>query len=213
MKKYRKFYYVRGKVYEESNTRKSLVFANHYAEEQGFDKSEIYELRNDNELKFLKALLSRDDVYEIKSHEQVCLVGEFNNSNGDVIPKYMLDVSFTYVDKVTNKGHVVVVVDSVYKLNRELKLSKTLYDLDRKDSGCYLEVYFYENDKLVEWKIGDNDHFINERKEQHKKFLAQRRVLRDREKFDRLLKMREKGTITDAQRKELYRLEKVFGGK
>lgn len=213
MKQYRKFYYIKDKVYEESNSRKSYAYAKHYAEEQGFDKNEIYELHNDNELKFLKALLSRDDVYEIKSHEQVCLVGEFTNSNGDVIPNYMLDVSFTYVDKLTNKGHVVIVVDSVYKLTRELRLCKTLYDLDRKDDGCCLEVYFYEDDELKEWKIGDYDHFINEKKEQHKKFLAQRRVLRDREKFDRLLKMRERGTITDAQRKELYRLEKVFGGK
>lgn len=211
-KRYQKFYYIKGEVYKESNARKSYAFAKHYAEENGYSLDDIYELHNDSELEFLKRLLLLiRDVAGVKTHEQIELIKSFYNNIGYSIPSCKLDVSFTFYTET--RHHYVIVVDSVYELTRELILTKTLFDYLGKDKGCYLEVYYLDKEEFNEWQIGDNTHFINAREENHKKLLAQRRAIRDREKYERLLHAREKGTISDGQRRELYRLEKVFGGK
>jgi len=214
MKKFRKFYFVRGMVFEECNPRKSYIYAKHYADLKGYSEKEIYELRNDSELNFLKELLKRgEEIEHLSTHKQVKLIKQFTNSAGIDIQDYVFDISFFFFDRGTCEIRSVLVVDSVYELNRELKLNKTLFDYLGKESGQRLEVYYYQNGVLKEWQIGDNDYFIQERKEQHKKFLAQRRAIRDSQKYDRLLKLRREGKITERQSKELYRLEKVFGGK
>ena len=211
-KNYQKIYYINGKTFKEAQNKKAYNFAKKYAEENGLDKNKIYELSNNSELAYLQELLRREDIYEIKSHEEVCLVGEFRNSNDDVIPNYMFQISFSYREKATNKAHIVYIADSVYSLTKNLVLSKTLYDYSRKEQGYYLEIYYLEDDKWVEWKIQDIAPFVKEKKEQHKKLLAQKRAIRDRQKYDRLLRLRSEGKITERQSKELYRLEKVFGG-
>lgn len=207
-KRYTKFYYVKDKAFKEDNAKKSYAFAKKYATDNCYPLDKIYEVHSDSEVKFLEHLLSRDDVYEIKSHDKICLIGEFKNSNGDVIPNFMFDVSFTYVDKISNQAHVVVIVDSAYELTRDLILSKTLYDYNRRESNCYLEIYFYKGDELIKWNIGNNDYFKEKRKSDHQKLLAQRKVIRDQQRYDRLLELRRKGVITDSQKQELYRLDR-----
>lgn len=209
----KKIYYVKGKVFNEENTQKSLAFARHYAKENGIDFKDIYELSNETEVKYLEMLLSRKDVYEIKSHEKVALIGFFKNSNNDNYPATEFETSFTYKDKLTNKVHIIFVADSVYDLNKSFILAKSIYDFTRKDSGVYLETYYLQDNEWKEWKIGNIELSIQEKKERHKKYLAQKKVIRDRQKYDRLIRLRSNGTITENQSKELYRLEKVFGGK
>lgn len=212
-KNYQKFYYINGRTFKESTNKKAYNFAKRYAEDNKLNVDDIYELSNHSELAYLEELLRRDDIYEIKSHEEICLIGEFKNSNGDVIPNYMFQSSFSYREKETNKAHIIYIADSVYSLNKNLILSKTLYDCTRADVGYYLEVYYLDDEKWVEWKIQDIAPYVKERQEQHKRTLNQRKAIRDRQKFDRLLKLRSEGKITERQTKELYRLEKIFGGK
>lgn len=210
----KKFYWVKGQIFENSENRangKGKAIA--YCRENGIDESEIFELSNNSELAYFEELLKRDDIYEIKSHEKVALIGFFTNDNGDNFPPYQFETSFTYKERGTNKTHIVYILNSVYRLTKEFLLSKTLYDYSRKGSGFYLEVYYLDDEGLwKEWKVGDNEIFAQFRKEQRKRYATQKKAIRDRQKYDRLLRLRSIGTITERQSKELYRLEKVFGG-
>lgn len=217
-KEYKKFYYIRGNIFENSGSRMNgKGKALRYCKDNGIDESEIYELSNQSEYEFFKTLLEkeqRNEIHSLKSHEKVALIGFFTNDNGEQYAPYEFETSFIYRDSGTNQVNVIYVAENVYDLTRELILCKTLYDYTRKGSGLYLKVYYQDKDnEFKEWHIGDKETFIQEAKERHKKMLVQKRAIRDRQKFDRLLRLRDEGKITDTQRQELYRLEKVFGGK
>ena len=215
MKYTNNYQFVRGQAFFNDYPKwNAIVKARAYCKANGIDGSEIYTLSNESEQKFLEELLKRDDIYEIKSHEKVCLMAQFVNSNDDVIPSFMFQTSFTYRDKVSNKPHVVYVANNVYSLTKELVLSKTLYDREHFASGCYLEVYLYDikTNTFNEWKIGSRETFKEVQKYEHQTIVAQKKAIRDRQKYDRLLQLRDEGKITERQSQMLYRLEKVFGG-
>ena len=214
MSKISDFYYVRGQEFHNENYKPlGKPKAIHYCRVNGISEDEIYELSNNVEREFLEALLKRDDIYEIKSHEEVCLVGQFVNSSGETIPNYMFQTSFTYREEETNKVHFIFVANNQYKITKELALAKTLFDKELAYCDCCLEVYYQdENKNFKEWHIGDNAVFIQARKEERKQRLAQKKEIRDRQRFDRLLKLRSEGKITETQTQELYKLEKVYGG-
>ena len=212
------FYVVDDQVFKsDENKNNAKGKAIKYCRANGIAQTSILKLSNDSELEYyyyLKECERQGEIYQINSNCEVCLIGAFVNARGEQIPSLMCKVSFTYVDKKTNKPHIVYVAESIYNLNKNLMLIKTLYDLTRNDIGLSLEVYYIdENGAIVDWKIGDKDVYIKSRKNQHQKRLIQQKAIRDRQKFDRLLKLRSDGKITENQRKELYRLEKVFGGK
>lgn len=205
----KKFYYINGEVFDETTSQKSLAFAKKYAKDNNLDESQIYTLVNKSELAYLKELLKREDVSYIVSNRKVELVKGFENYNGDTIPPLEINVSFIF--QKNDKKQYVKIIDSVYELNKQFINEKILFDCLFVDNN-YLQVYYLDDDKWVEWKIQDIAPFVKEKKEQHKRLLAQKRAIRDRQKFDRLLKLRSEGKITERQTKELYRLEKVFGG-
>lgn len=205
----KKFYYINGKVFDETTSQKSLAFAKKYAKDNNLDESQIYTLVNKSELAYLYELLEGQEVSNIVSNRKVELVKGFENYNGDTIPPLEINVSFIF--QKNDKKQYVKIIDSVYELNKQFINEKILFDCLFVDNN-YLQVYYLDDDKWVEWKIQDIAPFVKEKKEQHKRLLAQKRAIRDRQKFDRLLKLRSEGKITERQTKELYRLEKVFGG-
>ena len=216
---FRDFYYVGGLVFKHSeNKLNGKAKAIHYCREKGINEGEIYELSSENEQRFLERLLELKDgglISDLKSHQTINLINEFINTNDEQIPPLEFKVSFTYQD--TKAHHYVYVVENLYKLSREIVLVKTIFDYKNQSSNNpdgYLEVVYYDTDgNLHEWHIGDNQAFIQKRKEQYKKNKNQKRAIRDSQKYDRLLTLRKEGKITEAQTKELYRLEKVFGGR
>ena len=219
MSKQKVFHYVKGQIFKNDYPKwNGLLKAKTYCQSNYFDEKEIYSLSNDNELRYLERLIKRQElgeIYDIKSHEQVCLVGEFKNSNGDIIPSFLFQASFTYRDKLSNKPHIVYIPNNIYDLTREMILCKALYDREHWLADCYLEVYLFDEEAndFKEWKIGNKEEIKKVKEKEHKQLLAQKRIVRDRQKLDRLMKLRSEGKITPAQTKELYRLEKFFGGK
>ena len=209
-----KFYYVRGQIFENSNNRYNAKGkALRYCKENNINDNEIYELSNDSELAYLKKLLSDKNVVDIKSHIAINLVDEFTNANKDLIPCYKQTIGFSYKELVEDKTHFVSIIHSAYDITKDFILAKTTIDYYFKNVGYYLEVYYLDNGEWKEWKIGNIELFAKEKKERKQKALAQKKVIRDMEKYDRLLKAREQGKITERQSQELYRLEKVFGSK
>lgn len=211
----KKFIYVRGQIFNNKDYRLTAIYnARKYCKENNIDESEIYELSSDSELAYLKELLARQEkgeIYELKSHERVALVGSFTNDNGDSYPPYEFETSFTYHIKGTNQAHVVYIPNSQYEITKELILSKTIYDYSRKGSGYYLEIYYLDDDdRFKEWKIGDKDIFIKNTIKKRKQKMAQIREIRKRERYDKLLKLRSEGKISEQQQKALYKLEAEY---
>lgn len=212
MSKQRVYYYVRGQTfYNDYPKWNGLAKAKHYCKVNDIDTSEIYELFNNKEQKYLELLLSREDVIEIKSHHLIELVSEYTNSNFDKIPSFSFQISFIYKDK-GYRHHLIYIPNSIYELTREVILAKSIID---KSQAFYLEIYVFDekSQTFKEWKIGDKELYKELKKQEHENLLAQKKEIRDRQRFDRLLKLRDEGKITETQTQELYKLEKVYGGK
>lgn len=209
-----KFYYVRGEIFENSGGRYNAKGkALRYCKENNIDTSEIYELYNNSELAFLEELLGDENIDQVRSHNKIICTRTFKNANKDEIPSYEIDTTFTYREKEKEKTHLVAIINSAYDITKQFILEKSMLDFFLQDVGYYLEVYYLDDEGVwKEWKIGDNTLSIKARQERKKRYVAQKKVIRDRQKFDRLLKLREQGKITERQSQELYRLEKVFGG-
>ena len=214
-KAFHRFYWVNGTIFENSDNKVNAKGkAIRYCKENDIKQSEIYELSNESELAYLKILINRTDVSSIKSHEKVQLIGGFLNSNNDMIQPFNFETSFFYLE---NKGdqkisHFVSIIESVYDLNKAFLVAKTLFDLNNKNQQIYLEVYYLDNGEWKEWKMGDSTLAQKDQKEQYKKMLTQKKAIRDRQKYDRLLKLRQEGKASERQLQELYRLQNVFGG-
>ena len=208
---YQQFYWVKGQAFENTNNRMNgMGKAVNYCKENGIDTSEIYTLNNNSELAFLQDLLNRDDIVELNCHKPVDLLKEFTNYNNEKLPTISIVPSFDYVIDKEPYRHYVKVINTPKELTREFLILKRLFDFNSREFG-YLEIYYLDDDGLWrEWTYGDNSLFINQRKKDHKQTLFEKKKLRDMQKFDRLLKLREQGKITERQLQELYRLEKVF---
>ena len=214
-KAFHKFYWVRGTIFENSKNKVNAKGkAIRYCRENGIDESEIYELSNKSELAYLEYLKSDSKYQNIVSNQKVVLVNEFENYNHDKIPPLEINVSFIYslVAGYVRQTQYVKVIDSVYELNKQFINEKILFDCLYANNGYLQVLYLDQEGNWKEWKMGDKTLAIQERKAQHKKMLTQKKAIRDRQKYDRLLKLRSEGKITERQTKELYRLEKVFGG-
>lgn len=210
-------HYVRGEIFENDYPKwNALAKAFRYCKENDIDFSEIYAVSSESEIEYLKRLLIKQkdgEICDLKSHEQVCLIGEFKNANGDTIPNFLFQTSFTYKDVVYNKKHFVLIVDSPYEITREIRLCKTLFDVI-VHSQYYLEILIFNGDDLSfsEWKFESNEAIKELKAKEHKRQLAQKREIREQQKYDRLLKLRDEGKITERQTQELYRLEKLKRG-
>ena len=211
-KAFNKFYWVRGTIFENSENKVNAKGkAIRYCRENGIDESEIYGLSNKSELAYLETLMNREDVSEIKSHNNALTIFKFTNANNDEIPQ--LDIQCSFIYKKGEQLHLVSIVDSVYELTKLFIIQKIIIDYYGKENGIYLQVLYLDQvGNWKEWKIGDKSLAIEERKANHKKMLTQKKAIRDRQKYDRLLKLREQGKISEKQSQELYRLQKVFGG-
>lgn len=216
MSKQRVYYYVRGQIfYNDYPKWNGLAKAKHYCKVNDIDTSEIYELFNDKERKYLELLLNKEDVKEIKTHTTIFNSLPFTNCNGDEIPSFTFQASFVYLN--TNTGHhrATYIPNSIYDLTREITLIKTIFDREMLESNKYLEIYVFDekSQTFKEWKIGDKELYKELKKQEHENLLTQKKEIRDRQRFDRLLKLRDEGKITETQTQELYKLEKVYGGK
>lgn len=214
-KAYYRFYWVRGTTFENSENRVNAKGkAIRYCRENGIDESEIYELSNKSELAYLEHLKSDSKYQNIVSNKKVELVREFTNYNHDEIPPLEINVSFIYslVAGYVNQKQYVKVVDSVYDLTKQFINEKKLFDYLFEKNNYLQVLYLDQEGNWKEWKIGDKTLGVDERKANHKKMLTQKKVIRDRQKYDRLLQLRQEGKASERQLQELYRLEKVFGG-
>lgn len=215
-KSYKKMYYIEGKIFKESTNKKAYNFAKKYAKDNGLDEDKIYEISNTSEQAFLEYLIDEQKdkrIVGFSTHEKIELVEKFENYNHEEMPSLTMEVSFTFISSGNYKKHYVKVVDSVYELDKHFIDLKILFDYLFVE-GAYLEVYYLDDEgNWKKWNIKDKDLFIKERKEQHKKKLAQMRAIRGRQTYDRLLRLRSEGKATERQLQKLYELEKVYGGK
>lgn len=174
------------------------------------DTSEIIELYSETELEYYKLLKDRD-VKSLSIHQPMLVQKGFNNANEDFIPPVMVDVPFRYID---DKGiHYDWVVGKAYELDTRLVNSKFYFDKYYLTSDKYLRLIYKDTDgQFKEFTISEtNDIRRKYQIKMHKEMLRERKALRDRQVYDRLMKLRNEGLITESQTKELYRLEELYG--
>ena len=126
-KKTERFYYIDGQVFKEKTYRLSLFKAKKYALENGISEEEIYCLKNDKELDFLKVLLERrkDEIKNIRSQVKIELIQSFLNANNERIPSYEIELSFVCDDG--DRKRYAIVVDSPYEIDKALINTKILF--------------------------------------------------------------------------------------
>lgn len=212
---YKKFYYVRGDVFESNASDKknnALFRVTTYCKKNNIELAEIKELRNDTELNYFKMLEQKYGADAIRTHYKEVLLQSFINKNGDEIPKVEIDIPFVYNDE-NGETHYEMIIHSIYDISNELIVKKSVFDNTRKDH--YLKLLWADKgNQIKEFKIGDYKEICKYfRTIEHKKQLKEYRAIKERERYDRLVALREQGKITDNQRKELYKLEEKYGKK
>lgn len=208
----RSFYMVDDLVFKNTgNCLDGKRKAQKHCKELGISEIYIVELKNDTEKAFyLQHILNKwcmGEFTDIKSNfKQLVLLGNVN-ANGDYNPPVHITITFSFVDKLTDHEHYIVVAKSVFAITKELEISKLLFDTFYFADGKVLDIY-YPTDKGFElWKVGDYSVVYDYI---HTHELNARKVLRERQKLDRLKELKLQGRITKAQLKELYRLEKKY---
>ena len=204
------FYLIRGMIFEKTTTKNNAYYrALNYCKKEGIDVSEIVEIYNDDELAYYKYLVEKG--YQVKTHTKMVLCEAFTNYNGDEIPSITLDIPFTYIDE-NGKTNYVFLIRVLYEIDNRLLLLKKIFDREHKDDNYLKMVWLNVKGEYIEWKIG---HYADIKKDfqsqEHMFVLAKHKAIRERQKYDRLLKLRIEGKITDNQKKELYRLEAIYG--
>ena len=208
--KYQSFYLIRNVIIEKENIKDNAYLRSlKYCKDNGIDRSEIVELFNDNELAFYRCLIAKG--YQVKTHVKTELFKSFKNFIGDEIPSITIDIPFVYIDENGDTNYAFL-ISSLYDIDNNLILVKKLFDKEHRDDNYLRLVWLNNKGEYIDWKLGDYTMIAKEfRTNEHKIILAKQRAIRERQKYDRLLKLRSDGKITDNQRKELYKLEAIYG--
>ena len=211
-KPYFVFYYVNGEIFKNTDNKfNGLEKAKRYCKDNNIQESEIKSFANESELRYYKKVCYTEDYKHLETRPKITLIKEFNNFNGDNIPSLTFEPSFAYQDKDLH-WHYIVIPKSIFEIDKELINTKILFDYLNKECS-YLEV-FLENPHGVfeEWKCDLLDFFKQAKKEIAKVKKGNLKELNESLKYDRLLRLRNEGKITKTQSKELYKLEKKWGG-
>ena len=212
-----KIYVVRDQVFDDSATNYTAKFmAKKYAKENDIRSEEIIELNNETQLAYYQLLCekkSQGDITCLKVNSYYVLQDAYLNQVGDTISPLIVSVPFAYVD-FDNHNHYELVVASIYDIDNSLVMTKLLLDKFLKELGGYLKLLYIDSDgTFKEWKLNDIVQVrIKLVKAEHKKMLAEQRKVRQLQQYDRLLRLRAEGKITEAQSKELYRLDEIYKG-
>lgn len=209
----KRFYVVREAMFENVNKQSNAYFrALAYCKSRGIDEKEIIELHNDSEYAYYKRLVALYGAENVGTHSKFEVMKGFENAVGESIQPLRIDVPFIYYDD-KGKLNYEYLVTNPSELNTKLIYSKILLDKFWLEYGGYLKiVYLNDKNEYVEWKIGDYKEITSSFKNaQHKKVLAEHRAIREQQRYDRLLKLRSEGRISQNQTLELYRLEEIYG--
>ena len=181
-----------------------------YCKSHGIDEGKLLEVRNDVELQYLKHI-KKNGARWIGTHEKVLVHNSFNNIVGHYIPPVVADVPFHYVDD--NGIHYEWLVSSIYNLTADLVNTKVMFDEFHYHDDYYLKLVYVDVDGTYKEFTLNELELIRDKykKESHRKMLANLKELRERQTYDRLLKLRAEGRITESQTKTLYRLEERYG--
>lgn len=218
-------YWVRGQRFENSkDKRNGKDKAEEYCLDNFINPSEIQKFDSRTECDYYEYLLEKQNKGEISNlgHHFLLLVqDEYQNANGDLIPKITYEADFVYKDNLTNKRMVVDVKGSPYFIDERFTTLKQVFDKAFKEKGLYIQVILKQGQEWVEWRIGDKKKsgklIVHQRKEikklreqAHKVDMENRKA--DREK-KRIIELRDRATqrpLTSTERKRLESLEEKY---
>ena len=210
-----KLYAIGDQVFDDLTTNFTAKYlARVYAKEHKMKSSEIVELDNDTELVYYKQLREKQSLQEIRDLEvnmPYILDGAYTNAVGEEMPQLEVNIPFSYRDK-ENFPHFEVVVANLQQLSTSLVQTKILFDKCVLPLKAYLKLLYIDTDgTFKEWHLKEivelRVRFV---KAEHRKMLAEQRKVRQRQQYDRLLRLRAEGKITDTQTKELYKLDEIY---
>jgi len=210
----KRIYLVRENIFhDEGNVYKGKPSAIAYCKKNGISQDEIVELYNDSELVYYRLLqekVAKGEIKSVRTHQKKIITNGFTNARGENIPAMVVDIPFEIVGD--GYVHYINLVTDFKSLTRHLLTEKILFDYFYKKEEGYIRIVYQGNDgKYKDYRLEDYGKLKAEfQSEEHKRLLEQHRAVRERQKYDRLLKLREEGKITDNQRKELYRLEELY---
>ena len=164
---------------------------------------------------------NKGEISNLGHHFLLLVQDEYQNANGDLIPKITYEADFVYKDNLTNKRMVVDVKGSPYFIDERFTTLKQVFDKAFKEKGLYIQVILKQGQEWVEWRIGDKKKsgklIIHQRKEikklreqAHKVDMENRKA--DREK-KRIIELRDRATqrpLTSTERKRLESLEEKY---
>lgn len=211
-KPYFVFYYVNGEIFKNTDNKfNGLEKAKRYCEEHSLPTSEIHAFTNESELRYFLQIWCREGYSELQTHPKIELLKTFTNYVGDQIPSLTFEPSMTYRDK-DNQWHYILIPKSIFQVNKELINIKILFDYLNKGTA-HLEILIEQSKgEFVVWKCNDLEMFKQAKKEIAKVKKGNLKELSESLKYERLLRLRSEGKITKTQSKELYKLEKKWGG-
>lgn len=202
-------YIVNGIVFESNEGKHNAKRrATAYCKKNDISEGEMLEVRNEVELKYIQQL---KNVKFLSTHEKMVVQQCFNNAVGQYIPAFVIDVPFHYVDD--NGIHYEWVIGDKKELNQKLVDSKMMFDKFYVFEKYYLKLIYLDTDgTFKEFLLTDIEELrLKFRKAEHKEMLKSLAEIRARQTYDRLLKLREEGRITQSQTKALYKLEERYG--
>lgn len=200
--------------YFDGNNQSTFYQALKYSREIGLKKDEIVRIDNEDELDYYNYLRAEKGIKKVICHSKQELLGGFTNVVGDEISPIEVDIPFVYQDE-KDTWHYEWLITSLLDVTIKLIFTKKLFDkIGTEGTNLYLKIVYLNNEgEYIEWKLDDYDQIAKDyRSEAHKKVIAQRKAMREQQRFDRLMKLREEGKITDNQRNELYKLEAKYRG-
>ena len=208
-------YVVNDLVFEnEEGKHNAKSRALNYCKKNGINTNLVMQIASEVDLAYYQLLRekkSRGEISGLELNMYFTIVQSFYNANREFIPAMMTIVPFVFTDK-EGKRHYQKVVGNIKDLDGKLVDTKYMFDLHHVVQKKYLElIYLDENGSFKTWTIDEIENLRKlYRAKKHKETLAKLRQLRERQKYDRLKRLRAEGKITDNQRKELYRLEELY---
>ena len=185
-----------------------------YCKKHGINTNLVMPIANEVDLAYYQLLREKKSHGEISGLElnmYFTIVQSFYNANREFIPAMLMTVPFIFTDK-NGKRHYQKVVGNLKDLDSKLVDMKYMFDFHHLVEKKHLElIYLDDNGTFKEWQITDIENLRRMyRMKKHKEVLLKLKQLRERQKFDRLKRLRDEGKITDNQRRELYRLEALY---
>lgn len=208
-------YIVNDLVFEnEEGKHNAKSRASWFCKKHGISTNTIMRVNDEVELAYYQLLRdkeNRGELSRLETHSQTILVQSFYNANKEFMTAVLDTIPFVFTD---SKGvrHYQYLVSCLKDLNAQLIARKYMFDMRHLVDKNYLELIYLDNDgSFKEWKLDEIETLRKMyRQKIHKEMLEKIKKIREKQKYDRLLKLREEGKITDNQRKELYRLEGIY---